>query len=237
MLRYSAAPPRVVTRGHALQPQSENCQEGETCSGRLRLSMSAGHPAAPRPRDPGTRPSPTLLPPGTCANFSCMLASVCSFPIHLCLPPALHSWKEFRFLVRSPRLPQTQVPSRVGRLLPIRQLCVTALCLRWPGACEDVTRTADASASAQGCREAAKVASGRSLLPVLQTSNSSDEEGQGWAGEGAFCLACSIVGKRIVSLAGTVAQLPCLLDKGEEAPKGKLPTGPGLPPEDLRESS
>lgn len=73
--------------------------------------------------------------------------------------------------------------------------------------------------------------------PVLQTSNSSDEEGQGWAGEGAFCLVFSIVGKRIVSLAGTVAQLPCLLDKREEAPKGKLPTGPGLPPEDLRESS
>lgn len=77
----------------------------------------------------------------------------------------------------------------------------------------------------------------RSLLLVLQTSKSSDEEGQGWVGEGALCLVCGNMGKSIVSLAGTVAQLPCLLDKGEEAPKGKLPTGPGLPLEDLRESS
>lgn len=83
MLGYSATPPRVMAGGHDLQPQSEKYQEGETCSGRLTLSMSAGYQVAPPPRDPGIRPSPTLLPPGTCANFSCILASVCSFPFQI----------------------------------------------------------------------------------------------------------------------------------------------------------
>lgn len=87
MLRYSATPPRVVTGGHDLQPQSEKYQEGETCSGRLRLSVSAGHQVAPHPRDPGIRLSPTLLPPGTCAHFGCILASVCSFLFQTLVSP------------------------------------------------------------------------------------------------------------------------------------------------------
>lgn len=64
------------------------------------------------------RPSCHLVPVPTSAAFWHLCALSCFK--HLCLPPTPQPWKEFSFLVCSPRLPQTQLlPSRVGQLLPM----------------------------------------------------------------------------------------------------------------------